>query len=55
MKEDREIEEPCEEDGKPCDFTGSEEWYDENGEMESWDVFCWKCCRWRDWSKEELP
>lgn len=28
--------------------------YDENGELESWDLYCQNCFRWRDWTLEEF-
>lgn len=46
------FEEPCD-DGKPCTWM-SDEFFNENGELESWDLFCTKCGRYRDWSKEEF-
>lgn len=51
-KTNEERETLCEVTKKPCEWQ-SEEWYDANGEMESWDLFCVDCGRWRDWSKEE--
>jgi hypothetical protein len=47
-----EREPPCEVTGKPCAWQ-SEEWFDDNGEMTSWDDFCTDCGRWRDWTKKE--
>lgn len=48
------VEPPCEVDGKPCEWQ-SEEWHDEKGELESWDLFCAKCGRWRKWELDEMP
>jgi hypothetical protein len=47
-------EEPCQYDGQACLWVG-EEFYDANGEVECFDLYCDKCFRYRDWSKEELP
>ena len=53
MSEPAKVEEPCD-DGKPCDWA-CEEVYAENGELESWDLYCTKCGRDRDWTKDEMP
>jgi hypothetical protein len=45
---------PCEIDGKPCDWL-AEEWYDDAGEMTAWDLYCQKCFRWCDWDEEDPP
>ena len=45
---------PCEETGKPCEWH-SEERYDEDGEMVSWDDLCFDCGQWRDWTKDLCP
>jgi hypothetical protein len=50
---DNKFEEPCANDGKPCCWV-SEEFFDANGEVECWDLYCDKCFRYRDWSKDEL-
>lgn len=42
-------EEPCEFDGRPCAWVTED--VDEDG---SWDAYCTKCYRYRDWTKEEL-
>jgi len=47
-------EDPCAHDGKPCTWM-SEEFYDADGEIDMWDLFCTKCGNYRNWSKEELP
>lgn len=52
MTNDVIIEEPCD-DELPCTWM-SDEFFDENGDLESWDLFCTKCGRYRDWSKEEF-
>jgi len=42
----------------PCEANGgahcyhSEEEYDDDGNMLSWDDYCCMCGRWRDWSKD---
>lgn len=57
MSEDtpsRGVEPPCAVDGKPCEWQ-SEEWLDEQGNIESWDLFCVKCYRWRNWDLDEAP
>ena len=54
QSEPRAVEEPCSVTGKPCNWL-SEEWYDDAGGIESWDLFCQDCYRWRDWSKDEAP
>lgn len=41
----------CEVTRQPCEWR-SEEWYDDDGNMEAWDDFCIECGRWRDWSKD---
>jgi hypothetical protein len=48
-------EEPCSHDNQPCTWD-SDYFYsvEEDDEMRS-DLFCIKCGRFRDWSKEELP
>lgn len=48
-------EAPCETDGQACDWT-SEEFVgdDEDPADAPWDMFCSKCGRWRDWSKDAL-
>ena len=46
------IEDSCDITDGPCHWV-SEEWYDADGEIESWDLYCNDCYRWRDWSKEE--
>lgn len=48
------VETPCAETGRACEWV-SEEWYDDAGEMTSWDLYCAACCRWRDWTREEMP
>lgn len=45
-------EEPCI-DGHPCEWF-SEEWYDTHGDIERTDLYCDRCGRWRDWSKDEM-
>ena len=45
---------PCEVTGKACEWL-SEEWYDENGDMVSWDNYCVNCYTWRDWHKDTYP
>jgi len=48
----RPMEAPCEETKGPCEWSSEEE-YDENGDMVSWDSYCGNCYRNRDWSKDE--
>ncbi len=45
----------CEATGRPCSSWSSEEWQtEEDGEVvESWDLYCEDCGRWRDWDDEE--
>lgn len=47
-------EDPCDHDGTSCDWV-CEDRYDVNGDLEAWDLYCDKCYRYRDWSREELP
>lgn len=42
----KEYEEPCDNDGKLCDWV----WDDDSTTS---DLYCIKCGRYRDWSKEE--
>jgi hypothetical protein len=46
------FESPCEKTDLACEWQ-KEEFYSEEGELESWDLFCVDCGRWRDWKKEE--
>lgn len=46
------MEKPCEDTKGPCEWSSDEE-YDENGDMVSWDSYCGNCYRNRDWSKDE--
>ncbi len=45
---------PCESDGAACDWE-SQEVTDKYGDIESWDLMCIKCFRWRDWNKDQMP
>ena len=46
-------EQPCEIDNQPCQWV-CEEFYDDFGDLSSWDLYCDKCYRYRDFALNEL-
>jgi len=47
-----EYEEPCEVDGKACKWIVDELLDPDNGKLMTWDMYCSKCGRWRNWNKQ---
>ena len=46
------MEEPCKETGIACVWI-CDEFFDENGEIISWDMYCGDCFCYRDWDLDE--
>ena len=48
-----EQEDPCWVTNGPCQWV-SEEFFDDFGNVERWDLYCSECFRYRNWDKDEF-